>query len=643
MKYPIMSNAVIDVTKPPYCADNTGKTDCTKILIQILDDILIHQVEELQKTYDKLVSMSNHLQEDAYIGIEAGRVEDGKLVMTFAEHEPASRIIYFPKGTYLVHDTITYSLENLKQLWYSVPNYENNRNIHFIGEDKENTIIRLADASQGFGEGQEKPLISFVNHALYQKREDEYTNVAFMNTIEDITLDCGRNNPGAIGIKYVSSNCGRIENVNIRTEAGTCGIFVDNTTTQAVFTSIGIEGFDYGLDVERTAHLILDEIDVSKTKIAGIFTNSSSMLCNRILSGDIPAICFKPFDGQFIGRYYFTDSDITFANENPGHFLQFEAEASELRKQGIPKNQRSENPEDYAFVDDFGAKGDGVTDSTRAIQKAMNSGKSVILFGAGEYYIDGKIKIPKTVKTVDFMFCSLACGTRLVGGEYDAAFEVSEDSEELLFVENLSAWERLKGHMRLVKHAAKRDIVLSDIHLMCAALYFNCVSGSKVYLDNCFLTMGTYVRTAWIPGKEFVPAYCRILPYEFHGQQVYGRVVNPERADVAMLNDNSEILLDGFRTEGCGTALKAINGGSTRITMFNAGIGCKEAENPLFESYASNLSLSLAIAFGFDTETEYHIVITEEKNGVQKSLVWDELETDFGAHGKILENFKIEA
>ena len=99
------------------------------------------------------------------------------------------------------------------------------------------------------------------------------------------------------------------------------------------------------------------------------------------------------------------------------------------------------------------------------------------------------------------MFCSLACEKRLVGGEFDAAFEISEDSEDILFIENLSAWENFKGHIRLIKHAAKRDVVISDIHLMTASLYFNSVPVSKVYLDNLFLTTGTYAPTAWLPGK----------------------------------------------------------------------------------------------------------------------------------------------
>ena len=49
MRYPIKTDTIIDVTKPPYCADNTGKKDCTEILRRVLDDILIREVEELQK------------------------------------------------------------------------------------------------------------------------------------------------------------------------------------------------------------------------------------------------------------------------------------------------------------------------------------------------------------------------------------------------------------------------------------------------------------------------------------------------------------------------------------------------------------------------------------------------------------------
>ena len=39
-RYPADCTSIIDVTKAAYNADNTGKVDCTKILCQIVDDVL---------------------------------------------------------------------------------------------------------------------------------------------------------------------------------------------------------------------------------------------------------------------------------------------------------------------------------------------------------------------------------------------------------------------------------------------------------------------------------------------------------------------------------------------------------------------------------------------------------------------------
>ena len=640
MNYPFSSSAIIDVTKPPYNADNTGKKDCTQILRKILDDILIRQVTALRETYDKLIEQSENKTIDTYINIEGGRVQDGDVTITFPEFEPSAKIIYFPKGTYLVSDTVTYTLNNLKGYWYWVndPYYENNRQIHFLGESKEETVIRLVDGAKGFESGKAKPVISYVNLNYTLPRDREYTNVAFCNTIEDITIDCGKNNAGAIGIKYVSSNCGRIENVAIKAEQGVCGIYVDNNTSQAVFTRASVSGFDYGIDMENTCHMILEDLDLSGNEKAGIYTLGSSMVGRNIMTKGIPTILFKQRDTEpSLGRYYLSGSEITVFGEARNQEVCIKNENEPIRGE-IPFITKSEKAEDWAFVDDFGAVGDGKTDSTRAIQKAMDSGKPFIAFGEGEYFINAKIKIPNTVKCVDFLYCSLACGDRLIGGEYDSAFEISEDGKDIIFIENLSAWEHFKGHIRLIKHNAKRDAVLKNIHLMAASMYFNSIPGSKVYVDNCFLTTGTYVRNAWIPGKGFVPVSCHIIPYEFHGQTVYGRLVNPERADIAMLNDNSKVVIDGFRTEGCGTALKAVNGGTTKYNLFNAGVGYKYAKNPVFDVYDSKFEINLAICFGGDKNSEYNILISDEKDGKKKILGWDDAE-NFIPHGKFIKKY----
>ena len=51
MKYPIITKAIINVTKAPYFADNTGKTDRTAVLCQVFDDLLQREIDGVKETY----------------------------------------------------------------------------------------------------------------------------------------------------------------------------------------------------------------------------------------------------------------------------------------------------------------------------------------------------------------------------------------------------------------------------------------------------------------------------------------------------------------------------------------------------------------------------------------------------------------
>lgn len=622
----------IDVTKPPYCADNTGKTDCTKVLVKVLDDILIREVEAYEATVEKLKRLSDDGKTDVYLGLEGSRMERGRLKVVYPEHEPPTRIVYFPKGTYLVSDTVTYSLKNLKARYYAVPYFDNCRNINFLGESREETVIRLVDNAPGFSSGEMKPLVSFVNNEKKLPRDKEVSNIAFMNFMRNLTLDCGKGNPDAVGIKFIASNIGRLENLTIRTERGRSGVYT-MCGTQGVFENLAISGFDYGLDICHSVMVVIDGLDVTGVRKAGLLTGSSPINAVGIVAGDRPAAEFV--EGQ--GRCYFRDQGLKLPDDRRGNHVYFEETSPALRAMRFPP--RPETGMDFAFVDDFGARGDGATDSAPAVQKAMNSGKSAVVFGSGEYLLNGKVKVPKGVRKIDFRFCSLAAGIRLVGGEYDAAFEISEDASEPLTVESLDAWENLRGHFRLFKHAAKRDAVFRDMHLMSASMYFNTVPGSRVWFDNIFLTTGTYTQPGGvdIPGKGFVQVYNRIIPFEFHGQKVYGRQVNLERADVHVLNDASEVLFDCYRTEGPGTALSGVNGGRTRVNLFNAGIGYKIAPQALFELRDSEFELTGALAFGFNRKSEYNVIVNSVKDGKTERLAWDDIKDACGSHGRLLD------
>lgn len=632
MKYPIQCKNIIDVTKPPYNADNTGKTDCTEALRKAFDDVMRREIDGVEATYNKLIKLSDNGKKTVYDGFE-NRVYDSEceevgVNVIFPEFVPPARIIYFPAGIYLVSDTITYSFENLKNIYLSKPLSELIRGIHFMGESCDSVVIRLADNSEGFEKGKGKPVISFIT--VKDCLERRCTNVSQLNTIEDITIDCGNGNKGAVGLRYMSINSGRIQNLVIKANDGYCGIQTARGNTASI-VNVKITGFEYGMYMPYTSITVMDKIDVSGNKIAGIHSKGAKLVCKEINSGNIPAFKFSEGDDNNgiykAGIYYFVNENISYEGELYGNKVYYEKNPAILRDMTIPENHRSENKEDWVCVDDFGAVGDGKTDSTKAIQAAFNSGKPIIIFGDGHYYVNDEITVPSTVKTIDFMFCDFFSGEKLVNAKGGALFNINEDSNEMLFMENLYTFEQFYGHLRLIKHAAKRDLVMSDIHTQASATYFNTVGGSKVYMDNCASTTGTYSYNCVLSKKCDYEDYSCVIPYEFHGQTVYGMQVNPERADIEMLNDNSVVLMDAYKVEGPGVAVKTINNGITQLNICTCTIGYNKAENALFETNNAQLILNgIAIQDmpGWGT-LSYNLIIEQEINGIKKKMYSKEI------------------
>lgn len=595
MRYPKECKNVIDVTKAPYYADNTGKNDCTQILIRALDDVLKDFSVEYEKTKKKLYEMSDGLKHNVHIGLESGRVINGSLTATFPEYIPEARILYFPAGIYRVSDTVTYSLDDLKAKQWETFTCEMCRNIHFLGEDKETTIIRLDDHAAGF-DTVLKPVISF-NTASKPYDEHETTNCAMSNTIKDMTIDCGKGNDKAIGVYYISSNLGRMENVDIKAESGKCGIYFD-VGSEGIFRNIRISGFDYGFESGYTSPVILENVDVSGNRIAGIRPLNATMITKSFNAGSLPTL---ELPEASYGRYYLYDEAAVVTGSLKGNCVNRSKADSLLKAKSMPKKPYESYDEDYVIVDDFGAVGDGVTDSTRAIQAAMDSGKPIVLFGKGQYYISQPIKIPKTVKIVDFMYGNLAVGIEIITGEYECVFDICEDSEDTLFVENLFTHEQMYGYSRAFGHTARRDVVFADIYLPFNAMYYNTVGGSTVYIDNCFMTSGSYAQSGWLK-YGCKPVFSRVLPYEFHDQTVYANNLNIERGEIELLNDHSEIYIDGYKLEGPGCTLKSINGGKTQINLCNAGIWSNRVpENSLFIMENSEIEMCGVLPFAYGT------------------------------------------
>lgn len=606
MRYPEYCKPVIDVTKAPYFADNTGKTDCTAALQKALDDYLTPYVVSIEETRQKLLALYEERKENVYLGAEQARVVNGEVLITMPDCEIPSGIIYFPAGTYLVSDTVCYTLPHLSTRQQVDYTCELCRNIHLLGEDRDTTVIRLQDHTPGFEAGSGKPVVSFT-FAFTEGKET--TNCAQMNTLEDITVDCGAGNDGAVGVRYASSNCGRIENVTIRTQTGLYGLEFDYGS-ECCAANVRIEGFDYGVRSTHTSPVVFDGLDVSQNRVAGVYSAGGNMNFKTMAWGEIPAFRFEK---GHPGRFFVEDVSVTTIGDATGNYLYTAPEKPLLRQRPWPKNRRSERFDNWVCVDDFGAVGDGKTDSTQAIQAAMNSGKEVILFGKGTYVIERTVKVPATVKTVDFMYCGLLPGYSLIVGEMAAMFDLQETSDEPFFAEHLFTTEKCCGFFHLFRQSAVRTAVFRDL-CVAAALYFNTVGGSEVYFDNCFTLTNHYSQNAVLGREGYVPVFCRMIPVELYGQTAYARNLNIERADLELLNDGSDLLVDGYKTEGPGKMVKTVNGGKTQLNLFNsAWWGNRLPENDIFETRDASLMLTGGHVFCYPEQPELRMALRTAK------------------------------
>ena len=162
--------------------------------------MLDREIIGVKQTEEKLHTLGEN---DVYIGFES-RIENNLVRVIFPEFVPDARIIYFPKGTYLVSDTVTYTKDTVKNIFDSKPGYEMTRGIHLMGESREETVIKLVDNCIGFEEGSKKPVISYAN--AEGCLEKETSNVSQLNTLTDLTIDCGNGNAGAVGFRFIANS-----------------------------------------------------------------------------------------------------------------------------------------------------------------------------------------------------------------------------------------------------------------------------------------------------------------------------------------------------------------------------------------------------------------------------------------------------
>jgi hypothetical protein len=586
---------LIDVTKPPFYAKGDGQTDDTGALIAAMDYIQRLRCEG-SCSYDRTQAMY---------------------------------ILYLPNGTYRVSNTVHRSLpvrvgnciwENHKQYWvmddkelenlarfpHGKWSNEVNNTIVILGQSRTGTVIRLDDNCPGFGAGQSKPVVAYFRLRCG-------SNVNMDNVLENVTIDTGKGNPGAVGVCWNASNTGAIRNTTIQSGdgEGVAGLLCDVRNAHGLIENLTVSGFNEGLVltagsattvtlehatflsqqtqalrvagnlgisylsarkvlVENTPlavklenHALAVLLDstfrcTAKTGPAITVTNSHLLARNLTTAGCVAAIIQdeKPVATTPTVQEYVSGPVVSAAA--PGKTPTFAGLPVEETPLVLPAN----TVENWANVDDFGAVGDGVTDDTAAIQRAMNSGKPALIFPRATYTINGTVRIPKAVSKLSFLYGSTL---RAIPGE-GAMFCVAETSTEPLLIE-----QNINFGGILLDHEADRPVVLADsstyypfqpdqlsdsdeapkvfmprkhvVHQLktnCWRLYRNTTPNSvpkRIFVNNCF---------GFAPGG----------PEAMHAVEnvrVWCRCVNTEHNEVDFAFRKSRVWILGFKTELNGT------------------------------------------------------------------------------------------
>ena len=187
--------------------------------------------------------------------------------------------LYLPAGTYLVSDTLLF----LPKRWV------------LQGQDREKTILRLKDGAPGFEDvAKPKPFVSFFAPFMEKKAS---TGQAFRNSLYNLTIEVGANNPGAVALNYLNNNQGTVEGVTIRSRdpqrRGKAGLgLVCNWPGPALIKNVRVEGFDFGVwSTIGQYSMAIEHLDLEGQREAGIWNGSQPLSIRGLRSKNtVPAI-----------------------------------------------------------------------------------------------------------------------------------------------------------------------------------------------------------------------------------------------------------------------------------------------------------------------------------------------------------------
>jgi hypothetical protein len=485
------------------------------------------------------------------------------------------RIVFLPAGNYLVSGTLLKRYSNGKFASGMI----------LVGESPGSTVLRLADHAPGFGDpGTPKPVVMTSSKLIDKPAGRDYAgrgegNDAYENFIENLTIDVGNNNPGAIGIDYLANNIGAIRDVIVRAPAGsgTTGIaMLRKWPGPALLQRVTVQGFDVGIDVGHTEYgMTLSKVQLSDQRVAGL-RNADNMVTAEDLKIEgttgVPLLNTTA-NGMLMlvgGKIGLPKSDAAVL-ENRGTIV-FDAtrlppsEAiPELPASGLangwlegqtwhsevpawslthPQAPRvTAGPRDR-WVGVAGSDNNAPpADSTAALQAAFASAATVYL-RHGTFWISAPLEIPATMHRLIGMNSTLRVLPQYRGGfpRERGMLRVLQPGSPME-IEHLALDNTDEGKQSGIEVSADRTLLVRDVLGAGVVTLDRRAGGGPAFLEN------TCCGTIHVAGSAPVVA----------------RQLNTEGNGVRIHNNGSPLVILGLKTEGYCTAVSSESGASTAL------------------------------------------------------------------------------
>ena len=533
-----------------------------------------------------------NVKDEPYNAKGDGKTDDTEAIQkALNDHPDGDYIIYLPHGIYKISSALTWPTADKPEKDY--------RRTILQGESMGGTIIALQDDVPGF----ENP--DFPQAVIYT---GDGPNARQRNSIRDLTLRTGKNNPGAIGIRFNASVQGTINNVKVASgdSAGVYGIdlgFTDNIGP-LLLKNVEVNGFDVGVYTAGTSNsMTFEHVTLGGQNKFGL-DNDNQMLSIRGLrfKGGVTAVYnhgpdatmvfldgtleYDPGkkaakgitaivnEGQIFARAVvvskfkskikstkkaynesFSNTEIIEFSTQENHQLCHSPKTSlKLSVTETPSKAEQKSMYWTSITGEYGGKANG-SDDSKAIQDAIDDGAETIFFPpGGRWTINRDIYLRNRIH-------------RLIGTEGKIDGKGKFIIEDGAFID--ITIERFSSFASGITNRSKRSVVLKNMFLK--SYESDDFATGDIFLED--VSVGT-IRTNF--------------------QRLWGRQVTMagDTKGPKISNNGGTIWILGLTTKDGNTVLHNFNKGFAELMGVNVIASDKAKTGPMFINDNSSMSIA---------------------------------------------------